>query len=54
MDSNSTSSPPNSFWTFGFAVLRQFFDPRPLASEIDRVMHDGLVADVSRAGAIRF
>ena len=35
-------------------MLRQFFDPRPLASEIDRVMHDGLVADVPRSGEIRF
>ena len=54
MDSNSTSHPADALRTFGFAVLRQFFDPRPLASEIDRVMHDGLVADVARTGEIRF
>ena len=54
MDSNSTSHPADALRTFGFAVLRQFFDPRPLASEIDRVMHDGLVADVPRTGEIRF
>ncbi len=35
-------------------MLRQFFDPHPLAAEIDQVMHDGLVADVSRTGEIRF
>ena len=35
-------------------MLRQFFDPQPLAAEIDQVMHDGLVADVSRPGKIRF
>ena len=54
MDFNSTSHPSKAFRTFGFAVLRQFFDPRPLAAEIDQVMHDGLVADVSRTGEIRF
>lgn len=31
------------FRTFGFVVLRRFLDPGPLAAEIDRVMHDGLV-----------
>jgi hypothetical protein len=29
------------FRTFGFVVLRQFFDPRLIAAEIDRVMQDG-------------
>ena len=42
--------------TFGFVVLRRFFDPAPLAAEIDRVMHDGLVSssDPSVGGEIRF
>ncbi|MFL6214045.1 MAG: phytanoyl-CoA dioxygenase family protein [Blastocatellia bacterium] len=54
MDFNSTSHPANDFRTFGFTVLRQFFDPRPLAAEIDQVLHDGLVAGVARTGATRF
>jgi phytanoyl-CoA dioxygenase PhyH len=54
MDFNSTSDPVDAVRTFGFAVLRQFFDPRALAAEIDQVMEDGLVANVSRASEIRF
>ncbi len=54
MSSGSTSSPLAAFRTFGFAVLRQFFDPRPLAAEIDRVMHDGLVSRVSKTEEIHF
>src|SRR5216117_4068901 len=54
MNFNSTSCSADAFRTFGFGVLRQFFDPHPLAAEIDQVMHDGLVADVSRTGEIRF
>ena len=54
MDFKSTSHPSKAFRTFGFAVLRRFFDPRPLAAEIDQVMQDGLVADVPRIGGIRF
>ena len=44
------------FQTFGFVVLRQAFDPRPLAAEIDRVMRDGLVSsgDAPGDGGIRF
>jgi len=44
------------YHTFGFVVLRRFFDPRPLAEEIDRVMHDGLLSThgVSRSGQIHF
>ena len=44
----------NALETFGFVVLRQFFDPGPLAAEIDRVMADGIVRDVQRRGDIRF
>ena len=54
MNFNSTSCSADCFRTFGFGVLRQFFDPHPLAAEIDQVMHDGLVADVSRTAEIRF
>jgi hypothetical protein len=43
-----------AFRTFGFGVLRRFFDPRPLAAEIDRVLQDGLVSRVSRAEEARF
>jgi hypothetical protein len=39
---------------FGFVVLRQFFDPEPLAAEIDKVMADGILRDVQRRGDIRF
>ena len=42
------------FQTFGFLVLHRFFEPAPLAAEMDRVMVDGLTADVSRSGDIRF
>ena len=54
MNSGSISSPAAAFRAFGFAVLRQFFDPRPLAAEIDRVMNDGLVSHVSRTEEIHF
>lgn len=41
--------------TFGFIVLRQFFDPAPLAAEIDKVMADGILRRVpERGGEIRF
>ncbi len=40
--------------TFGFVVLRQFFDPGPLAAEIDRVMADGILGDVPERRDIRF
>jgi hypothetical protein len=43
-----------SFRTFGFAVLRQFFDPRPLAMEVDRVLSDGLLRQPRLDGEIRF
>ena len=38
------------FRTFGFLVLRQFFDPGPLATEIDRVLNEGLVSLPEVAG----
>lgn len=43
-----------SFRAFGFAVLRQFFDPRPLAMEVDRVLSDGLLRQPPHDGGIRF
>jgi hypothetical protein len=44
------------FRTFGFVVLRRFFEPGPLAAEIDRVLRDGLVpsSDPLVGGEIRF
>jgi len=44
------------FRTFGFVVLRQFFDPRAIAIEIDHVMHDGAVSslEASIGAGIRF
>lgn len=44
------------FRTFGFVVLRRFFEPGPLGAEIDRALRDGLVGSVdpSAGGAIRF
>jgi Phytanoyl-CoA dioxygenase (PhyH) len=54
MSSNLTLYSADTFRTFGFVVLRQFFDPSALAAEIDRVMSDGLVADVSGSGETRF
>ena len=43
-----------SFRTFGFALLRQFFDPGPLAMEVDRVLSDGLIRRPPLTGDIRF
>jgi len=40
--------------TFGFIVLRKFFDPQPLAAEIDAALHAGRVADSSNSKGIRF
>ena len=54
MSSGSISSSPAAFRAFGFAVLRQFFDPHPLAAEIDRVTHDGLVSRVAKTEEIHF
>ncbi len=44
----------NALKTCGFVVLRQFFDPEPLAAEIERVLADGILRDVQRAGDIQF
>jgi hypothetical protein len=46
--------PAKALATFGFVVLRQFFDPAPLEAEIDRVMADGILRDVPKGGDIRF
>ncbi len=32
--------------TFGFVVLRQLFDPTPLAAEVARALADGILGDV--------
>ena len=43
------------FQTFGFIALRRFFDPRPLAAEIDRALHDARMSSSAAAGTeIRF
>ena len=42
--------PADAFRTFGFTVLRRFFEPGPLEAEIDRVMANGFSADVLRSG----
>ena len=44
----------DAFQRFGFVVLRRFFEPGPLAAEIDRVMADGPGADISRSRDIQF
>ena len=54
MNFNLAPYSADTFRTFGFVVLRQFFDPNPLAAEIDRVMRDGLVSALSSGGEIRF
>lgn len=54
MTLNLTRQPADAFRTFGFVVLRRFFEPSPLAAEIDYVMAGGLGADVSRYGDIQF
>ena len=51
---NLTRQSVDAFRTFGFGVLRRFFEPSSLAAEIDRVMADGLGMDVSHSGDIRF
>src|SRR5262249_21083519 len=42
------------FRTFGFIVIRQFFDAGPLTDEIDRAMSIGLSQEVSEFGGIQF
>jgi len=54
MNFNLTPYLADTFRTFGFVVLRQFFDPSPLAAEIDQVMREGLVPDVLSSGDIHF
>jgi hypothetical protein len=44
----------NALATFGFVVLRHFFDPGPLAAEIDKVMANGVLKDFPERGGIRF
>jgi hypothetical protein len=43
-----------SFRAFGFAVLRGFFDPGSLATEVDRVLSEGLTRLRPHTGDIRF
>jgi hypothetical protein len=51
---NLTRQSADAFRTFGFIVLRQFFEPNPLAAEIDRVMADGPGSRVSSGADIQF
>jgi hypothetical protein len=46
----------NYLQTFGFLVLRQFFDPGPLSAEMDRILKDAFSSstEVSRFGGIHF
>ena len=46
--------PADTFRTFGFVVLRGFFDPGPLAAEIDSVLADGLCTRHSDVSGTRF
>ena len=59
MTQGPAATPPTflfveSFRAFGFAVLRQFFDPGPLAIEVDRVLSAGLLRQPPHGGEIRF
>lgn len=54
MTFNLTRQSADAFRTFGFAVLRRFFEPNLLAAEIDRVMADGPSPRVSSGGDIQF
>jgi hypothetical protein len=54
MTTYPTTLSVESFRAFGFAVLRQFFDPRALAMEVDRVLSDGLLRQPPHDGEIRF
>jgi hypothetical protein len=40
------------FQTFGLVVLRRFFDPLPLAAEVDRAFYDGCKSSSSTRGAL--
>lgn len=44
MGKEATLVDASHFRTFGFVVLRRFFEPRALAAEIDRVLASGLVS----------
>ena len=54
MTFNLMSQSVDTFRTFGFVVLGGFFEPDSLATEIDRVMANGLGTDMSRSGNIQF
>jgi hypothetical protein len=47
---------PDHLRTFGFLVLRQFFDPEPLSLEMDRILNDAFnsSAPASRYDGIHF
>ena len=43
-----------TFRAFGFVVLRQFFDPAPLAGEVDEALADGLLSGGAHVRGARF
>jgi hypothetical protein len=55
MDFKPASVAADTFRTFGFVVMRRFFDSAPLADEIDRVMRDGFASQrITDYGGINF
>jgi hypothetical protein len=53
MTGEAPYDPVRAFRAFGFLVLRRFFDPGPVADELDAVLPD-IVAARSESGGIRF
>jgi hypothetical protein len=54
MNCDTTLSVADTLRTFGFGVLRRFFDPTPLADEIDRTLLAGLSPQVTSSSGISF
>jgi Phytanoyl-CoA dioxygenase (PhyH) len=52
--SKLTPEAADAFWTFGLLVLHGFFEPGPLAAEVDRVIANGFDRNVRRSGDIQF
>src|SRR5262245_26552637 len=47
-------STEDAFRTFGFAILREFFDASSLAEELDRVMGKGITSRITHYEGINF
>jgi len=55
MDFKAVAPPADIFRTFGFAVIRQFFQAGPLADEIDRIMCGAFISQqIAHYGGINF